>query len=153
MTTVEQRLQRLEHRRATWSVVVGAVLFGGLLGSAADTTRSPLIGSSLTIVGPTGKPVVDISVGDDGTGRLYLRGPEGSAEVVLSTGLRGGSLSLLSTHGARLVNLGPSPVRDGMLVLGASDGETIVRAGRWAEGVAPSVWTASDHDVSGSSTP
>ena len=117
------------------------VAVGAMLGSAMDGVQTQLRGSGLVIMDGQGRPVIDLGVDGSGGGRLHIRGPHGTAEVVLSGGAAGGACSLFTRAGERIVNMGPSPTGDGMVTLGDAQGRAIVRAGRWQAG-GGEVWTS-----------
>jgi hypothetical protein len=153
------RMQELEHRvarlesRSNWSLLVVAVLgvgVGVLLGADRSPTAKRLIGSGLTIVDQGGHPIIDLAADATGSGRIHVRNPSGTAEVVLAAGPAGGELDLFNAGGLRLAKLGPSPTGDGMVVLGDVHGSPLARVGRWEKGGAARLWTA---PLSGPSTP
>jgi len=152
MDSLEARVARIEQKaRVRLAVtVVGCLAVGACLGAAADPTSRQLMGSSLVIVDQSGRPVIDLSVGEDGGGRVHVRDEAGIAEIVLSGSAGGGRVDVYAADGDRLARLAGSPSGDGMLLLSDASGGPLMRVGRWVPGDEAAVWTA---PVNGPPTP
>jgi transcription elongation GreA/GreB family factor len=135
MTTIEQRLERLERSQKRYRVATMGLLCLVVAGVTMGQTKGveDIVCRSLKVVSVDGKTIADMGELRDGYGIVSTYSPSGKNLVVLSAGDDGGFVSTYSPSGKALVRLGAGD-DGGFVSTFSSSGKDLVRLAETGNG-------------------